>query len=235
MGQPGSGLSRELAPDALNVALKGFIGKWRKILFIVEASVLLTGLVLLYHYSTTKDPGMLVAGVIVLGLLPFDALILYYYLRSMESILKTVMGGLIRRFKPRSFRARAGFLGVVLSMDLEDRWLVVNYSGKKVENLCIRNPSVEHVYPTARIRLSLRPKAAGRLLAGLSCRTVRWEGRSRYRVLHPVIEGVAEVSGYSYYAQVVCPSHVSERVISSIVDKMNCQESKSFTNGKALF
>ncbi len=228
MGQPGSGLSRELAPDALNVALKGFIGKWRKILFIVEASVLLTGLVLLYYYSTTKNPGMLIASVIVLGLLPFDALILYYYLRSMESMLKTVMGGLIRRFKPRSFRTRAGFLGVVLSMDLGDGWLVVKYSGKEVGILCIRNPSIEHVSPTTHSKLSLRPKGARKVLVALSCRTIRWEGRSRYRVLHPVIEGVAEVSGYSYYAQVICPSYVSERVISSIVDKMNCRESKGF-------
>lgn len=205
----------------------------RKIIVILVTLTVTTAGLLFYYYINTGDKGLLVAGVIILGMLPVDVGILYSLLQSTKNRLPQIIQSLIDKLEPVSVGAVRLLGSTALSMKLRDGSLLyVSVSTKNVNGIYIANPSVISVEPgLGKVKPPWRLAGLGTVFSSslrtgfsLQCksRIVELGEGKAYTVPDPEHPRAIRVVGKAWYITASCPTHMTpERLVYLLVEGLN--------------
>ena len=199
---------------------------------LVITTIVISG-VLFYYYTTTGDRDLLLAGIVILSMLPVDAGILYSLYSSSKRKLPEMIQSLINMLEPSSVGAVKLFGNPVLSMKLRDGSLLyVAVSTKNVNGIYIANPSVTSVEPgLGKIRPPWRLAGLWTTLLSdlrtgfsLQCksRIVELGEGKAYIIPDPEHPRAISVVGKAWYIAASCPTHLTpERLVYLLEEGLN--------------
>ncbi len=205
----------------------------RKIIVIIVSLTLINAGILFYYYINTGNKGLLVAGVIILAMLPVDVGILYSLLQSTKNRLPQLIQSLIEKLEPVSVGAVRLLGSTALSMKLRDGSLLyVTVSTNNIKGIYIANPSVTSVEPGLdKVKPPWRMTGLGTVLSSglrtgfsLQCksRIVELGKGKAYTVPDPEHPRAISVIGEAWYIAASCPTHLTpERLVYLIAEGLN--------------